>query len=518
MPVPVFSGYPTPPNAPEPLEYGNINIMARRAVKIVEKPKGTFKIDPFAKNGSFEWGTVLSIVVGPLEVKNYGKSMVVLPSISDDGTRILSAVEATKKFEKDGLHLGIFDRKTNVVRTATETTLPANRKFLAEVYAEKISELERQRLKNENEILEAQDSSDSSKYDFSKTATPSVDFITKIFSIVGVEEEFKKSINERLTSLSVSYSMNQSTELSATFIDDDYSLTSAGYFDLRRIFSYRGRKFEISGTETGGGQGGSPQVSVNLQPVVVQELRRDKKPEAISGSSGYDYARRVAASKGLAFVGEKSNKQQTVFKGSGSSTDESVWDVLGRTSGDNQVSVFEVDGVLVYGSMNWMLWKFGLSQKTNKKGVTQKYLDLRYDPKTDNSGAVPQYKILRREYVYQDLDAGTGLTVGTTDTSIPDFVDVYTTVPDNGIFELTEWPRVRMSENDGLEGEGSCSVESPNGKLLRPGHTVFMASVPEHFRGGYLVTDVSFNEFDSEPVTVAFVTPQKPKNQQKPEE
>jgi hypothetical protein len=38
------------------------------------------------------------------------------------------------------------------------------------------------------------------------------------------------------------------------------------------------------------------------------------------------------------------------------------------------------------------------------------------------------------------------------------------------------------------------------------------------FRGGYIVNGVSFSEFDSQPVQINFSTPQKPKDQTKPEE
>jgi hypothetical protein len=58
---------------------------------------------------------------------------------------------------------------------------------------------------------------------------------------------------------------------------------------------------------------------------------------------------------------------------------------------------------------------------------------------------------------------------------------------------------------------------SPNGKLIRPGHTVYLTTVPEHFLGGYLVADVSFSEFNPAPASISFQTPQKPKEQEKPD-
>lgn len=86
MPTPIYTGYPVPPEAPiEPLEYGNINLAARRAVKLDKNGK----INPGATK-DFSFATLFSITVGPLTLERFSqKVMVVLPSISDDGTSIL---------------------------------------------------------------------------------------------------------------------------------------------------------------------------------------------------------------------------------------------------------------------------------------------------------------------------------------------------------------------------------------------------------------------------------------------
>lgn len=486
MALPIYSGYPTPPNAPEPLEYGNINLLVRKAVKI---DKSTGKISSSSR--SFDWATVRTTTVGPITVERFQQQVMVnLPTISSDGTKILTDAQALQQFRKDGLHLGIFS-----------TTKNSDGTYLAAVYAKKLSENESVRISRDQSV--SQNPTDSANYSIDGITAKTADFITDVFAITGLERSYQNSISERLTGLSVSYSMNMSTELSATFYDDNYKLTESGYFDLRRQYTYRGRLFEVGASETGPGPGGSPQVSVQFWPLAIQELKRDKKPEAIAGANGFEYARRIASLKGLTFVGENSQKQQSIFKARSSSTDESVWDVLTGAAGENQYSVFEVDGVLVYGSMQWMLWRFGLSTKVNAQGKRQMFLDLRYDPTQPNNGAKSQ-EVVKTDF----LDIGAD---GTRE------VEVTTrTVQDNGVFELTSWPRVRMSENDGLEGTGSCSVMSPNGKLLRPGHTVYLTTVPEHFRGGYLVTDVAFNEFDPSQAEISFVTPQKPKDQNKP--
>jgi hypothetical protein len=162
--------------------------------------------------------------------------------------------------------------------------------------------------------------------------------------------------------------------------------------------------------------------------------------------------------------------------------------------------------------MTWMLWRFGLSSKQSLKNITQKYIDLVYDPSKTNNGAVdtevetPIYAPPSRgpsSMVYDNSDT----IVGYSKTKI-----------ESKAFELTTWPEIRRSENDGLEGDGTATLKSPNGRLIRPGHTVFFSGMPEFFRGGYIVSGVSFSEFDPQPVQINFNTPQKPKDQKKPKE
>jgi hypothetical protein len=156
-----------------------------------------------------------------------------------------------------------------------------------------------------------------------------------------------------------------------------------------------------------------------------------------------------------------------------------------------------------------MLWKFGLSSKISQKGITQKYIELVYNPALDNNGAVDtevETRINPRE--------NNGLWYDEVDT-VP---IIKKTKFESKAFELTTWPEIRRSENDGLEGDGTATLKSPNGRLLRPGHTIYFSSVPEFFKGGYIVSGVSFSEFDTQPVQINFNTPEKPKNQTKPKE
>jgi hypothetical protein len=143
MPTPIYSGYPVPPEAPiEPLEYGNINLAARRAVKLDKNGK----INPGATK-DFSFATVLSVTVGPLTIDRFAeKVVVVLPTISDDGTSILSSRQAEAKFRSDGRHLGIFStaRRPVLGQGGRQT----GSKYLADDYAALLSKKEDERIRN----------------------------------------------------------------------------------------------------------------------------------------------------------------------------------------------------------------------------------------------------------------------------------------------------------------------------------------------------------------------------------
>lgn len=510
---------------PEPLEYGTINLAGRRPVKVSLDGK---RIVPLVKDpAKFNYATLMSVTLGPLSIPRFPgvKCMVLVPSLDIERSLILSEEQALKKFELDGLHLGIFDEG----RFAATVQGKRVRKYLADAYAQALSENEGLRVEQFlalDPTLKPWNSADYSN-DPSLIMPSDPGFVTDVFTLVGIERREQDALSSRLTSLKVKYGMSLTTEITATYDDKDYSLVSGRYFDPRREYRYRGLLFEVVSVSSGPGSGGYPEATVTFAPKCVQELRRDKNPQAITATNGYEYARRAAARCGMNFVGEQSQKQQTLFKGKSQNSDESVWTVLTESGKDGQLFVFEVDNTLVYGTGTWLMWRFGLSEKKNKKGKTQRFLDLRYDPTQPHAGALPARRVLKGEYIYVDLDAQTGLPVQdglfaplynqTQNTGIASVNDPYMTVQDNGIFELATWPDVRVSENDGLEAEGTVEVMSPNGRILRPGHTVFLTTVPEIFRGGYLVQDLEYEEFTAEPVRVSLLSLQKIKNQEKPE-
>jgi hypothetical protein len=269
--------------------------------------------------------------------------------------------------------------------------------------------------------------------------------------------------------------MDGSNQIQFTVIDKNYAMMEKNFFMNRRVIKYRGAWYEIGVVEVGPGPGGSPQITVTAWDEAIQKMKRDKNPESISGSSVYEYAFNAARKYGLQFVAEKSNKTQTINKGRGNNSDENVWSVLKGSATQDEFVLYVMDGVMVYGSQKWLMWKFGTDSKTTVNAKTKKSTTRKYSR------------------LYYDFEPG------------------YVMPKDAEKFKVMEYPTIRQSENDPLEGDGAVVVAKPTGCIIRPGHTVVIGPKPTMFRGGYLVTEVAFSEGTPEPVSISFRTPEKPK-------
>lgn len=299
-------------------------------------------------------------------------------------------------------------------------------------------------------------------------------------------------ISQLVTNVSVNYTLSLATELSFDVIDPGLKMSRANYFILGRdiiyetqtfgqINSYTGeikpvrQLFEIAKVSVSQGPGGSPQYSIQCYTKAIQQMKRDKKPGAIKGN-GTQFIRNAAAKYGLSFYGEETSKAKKITKASGSKQAESLWDVMSNLAADAKFVLFEVDGILVFASEKFLLYKWGTDIRKVDKKIT--------DPKTKKKKII---KEARRFIPLQFPNSGAG----------------YVGKP--GRFNLTERPSIEKSANDPYAAQGSCTVERANGTKIRPGMTAYVGRVP-NMSGYYIIESVSFNEMSPDPVSVSFRT------------
>ena len=321
-----------------------------------------------------------------------------------------------------------------------------------------------------------------------------------IADLAKVESGEFTDISSHVTNVSVNYTMDLASELSFDIIDPQLLMSENNYFITARDVIYETQTigqiepysnslrlvmqiFEMSNISVSQGPGGSVTYSIKCYTKAIQQMKRDKKPGLIKGS-GSAFIRNAARKYGLESFCQETSKSQSV-KTSGEKQKESLWNVMDRLAGDANFALFEVDGILIFGSEEWLMNKWGTDKRTiteTAKPGSKK--DLR-DKKKDGK--------LTRTQIWIPLQ-------------FPNEGSGYVGTP--GRFTLTQYPSLTKSENDPREGEGSCLVERLNGTQIRPGMTAYVGNIPG-MSGFFLVDSVSFNEMTPDAVTVSFRTPKR---------
>jgi len=461
--------------------YGNINLLLR-----VPNPDQPKKLE-----------TLVSISVERKLMigDRMRKVQVGIPTLSTDGKQ-LTKDQAEVLFMQTGSHLGIFAD----TKTATKYLIKLSE---ASGYVQKTILASERAGVNEEGL---------SSFDFvpfpfltyqsgldpaGKLAKATVVQPKRLGELISIPEvpptsQAAISIADRLTSISVSYDIGATTEVSLKFVDKDFYLMESNYFVTRRVIKYRGREYEVGVVEVES-ESGIPVLNVKLRSRAVQRMKREKTAKNLQATNGYELAKKSAAAFGLSFYGQqKSEKPQTVVQAQTKDNDDSLWDVLTRTASDANFVCFEMDGTLIYASERNLMGKFGAYSfgvengepftKIGYQGNKQNFIPLCYVP----------------PYMLADLKV--------KNSDIPDCIEM---------FRLIENPSFRHSDNDVFEADGSCSIARPNGCLLRPGHTVLVGPYPTFFSGLYLVNSVSFNEGENTPVEVNFKSPQRTEKDKK---
>lgn len=323
-----------------------------------------------------------------------------------------------------------------------------------------------------------------------------------------IGQNIKEKINDSILSCQVNYSTDMATEITLQIIDRDYTKTtgslegglsfaSANYFNIGRDVTYTTKTIastvfddtakiasvnlktilmEVAEISVSQDQSVSPIWTIKCRPKAVQQMKRDKKPEVISGN-GAAYVRAACKKYGLLSVVEETTKSKKITKASGENEADSVWDVITNLAQQAKFKCFECDGTLFFGSMKWLMYKWG----PDSISYAAKIKNNKFNPPKEET------KIVTRRYI----------------PLIPGEL--------GKAYELLKMPAMNKSDNAVMEATGSAEIDRTNGVGIRPGMTVFVGGIPT-FIGYYLVTSVNFEERSPNPVGINFQTPErKPK-------
>ena len=277
-------------------------------------------------------------------------------------------------------------------------------------------------------------------------------------------------ISPFITQLSVSLTMDASSEIQFTVIDKDFIFARNNYFQLRRNVYYRDLVFEISRVDVSQDESSYPAFTIAARSKNIQLMKRDKEPEGFSGLTPTEFASTIAARFNMQFYGEETSEVKNIVKGSSSRADESTYDVLMRVASEIQFTCFETQDTLFFTSQENLLGKWG-----------------------DPAYLFGDSYVIPIEWPEPDEEA------------FPSAGNKY---------RLIEMPSVGKSDDDWKFAEGSFLIERVNGVKLRPGMTINLDGIPD-FEGLYLITAVEFDEGVPDPVQVSFRSPDDPDPPQK---
>lgn len=254
---------------------------------------------------------------------------------------------------------------------------------------------------------------------------------------------------DALISLDFSWTLDSVSEVSFEIWDQDFAMTNANYFQVRRDVTIAGKEFEIAVVDISQGEGTAPKIKIDARTKAIQRMKRDKNPNAYGGGTATDYARTVAAQFGLNFVGQPTGTQAVQSQSSNEGKADSVWTVLTKNASEAQFAIFESENTLYFASEEWLLGKWA-------------NIPLNY-PSFNPAEPYP----------------------------------------------LIEIPQCRTSEDDVKAAEIKFLIERTNAINIRPGMSVDFTGI-NNFNGKYLVTDVAYIYGDQTPVGVSVRTPVKP--------
>lgn len=318
-------------------------------------------------------------------------------------------------------------------------------------------------------------------------------------------------INDSLLSLNVSYSMDMVTQVTATFLDPNFTMMRNNYFIVGRDVIYKTTSWiksididgefygdaaldfrddqewlyqalEIASVQVSPGPGSSPTITVEMRTKAVQQMRRDKNPGAIK-SNGSDWVIAQAKKYKLKYAVQKTSKNKQINKASGDQQADSTWTVLENLAGEAKFLLFESNGTLFFVSQHRLIGKWGAVRQ-----------NIDYVNPQNNKSQILPFNIIPLEWPPNIASANSATA------------EIF--APIKGAFRLYQCPQLRQSEDDPLAADGSAQIDYISGSALRPGMTVMLFGIPQ-FQKPFLITEVSFDHISREPVNISFASPER---------
>lgn len=386
---------------------------------------------------------------------------------------------------------------------------------------------------------------------------------------VVVGTDVTDDISTRILSMDVSLTTDMASQITMTVSDPGLGMLRGNYFQIRQEIDYLGQKWEIASIEVRQGRAGE-EVVLECRLRAVQKLKRDKGSKTFSEGSATAFASARAREMGLSFFGEKSASKGRIARVRNDSTDESTWDVLVRLAGDNQYWCFESDGRLFFCSQQFLLGKFAITRTGTNPGFLTTRIDwttngkvLQEDSQPTTVQTLPAisgpsgrptltsgmhgepYKA-HIKYLQTVLKERAGQSAVAVDGSFGNLtlnavkaVQKFFNVAEGGKVKTQTWavidylasgvsttggapqeftvvplgvPNLRRSDDAPEEASATFKLEREIGKQFRPGMTVNVDGVPG-FAVNMLVTDVSWSEGTTDPVSVSCRTIEVPQSQ-----
>lgn len=316
-----------------------------------------------------------------------------------------------------------------------------------------------------------------------------------VIQIQDVSDNSLRQIAQSITHMAISYTVDGASQITIELVDENLEMWNNGYFRVNTTYliniGSRGyyEKYMVASHEISAGEGDYFKIKIELRDHYIQKMKTDRKPEAYRSTTGYEFAKKVAAAFGLQFLGEQPvGVKTTTIKVKQDKHKESVYEVLIKAAKDLQYLCFVAYAIpegqtvavptLVFASPYWLLGRWGLEQ-------TPAYTFTTYAGKKETR---PLYFIPLKYPNDEKLN-----------------------------FFLTQVPDMRRSMDSPKESEGKASLwvgseyEKGIGSAynIRAGMTVCVYGITGFDETAYLITSVEYAYSEPEPVQIAFATVEK---------